>query len=97
MITHLIRFLQNFHHLIKSSHGIEYVDVSDMPSKANGYSVMGQIVLDKIGIKCYIFDTDSKEQRVAALKFGTVRFAGPDINQPGNICIERSQLQKGFY
>ena len=28
--------------------GIELVDVSDMPSSANGFSVLGQIVIDKI-------------------------------------------------
>lgn len=62
--------------------GIEIVDVSDMPSKANGFKVMGQIVIDKIGIKCYIYDTSSKAERLKALEVGTVRFAGPDLNEP---------------
>ncbi len=48
--------------------GIEIVDVSDMPSKANGFSVLGQIVLEKIDIKCYIFDSSSKQERLNALK-----------------------------
>ena len=76
--------------------GIEIVDVSEMPSRANGYKVMGQIVLEKIGIQCYIFDTSSKEERVAALKVGTVRFRGPDVNEPGNICIEGHNYRKVF-
>ena len=62
--------------------GIEIVDVSEMPSRANGYKVMGQIVLEKIGIQCYIFDTSSKAEREAALKVGTVRFEGPEVNEP---------------
>lgn len=62
--------------------GIEMVDVSDMPSKANGFKVLGQIVIDKIGIKCYIYDTSSKSEREKALKVGTVRFYGPDLNEP---------------
>ena len=76
--------------------GIEIVDVSDMPTRANGYKVMGQIVLEKIGIQCYIFDTDSKEERVSALKVGTVRFRGPELNEPGNLCIEGHNYRKVF-
>lgn len=70
--------------------GIEIVDVSDMPSKANGYGVLGQIVLEKIGIECYIFDTNSKAEREVALKVGTVRFTGPEVNEPRKSMYRRT-------
>ena len=63
--------------------GVEIVDVSDMPTKANGFNVIGKIVLEKIGIQCYIFGTSSKEERLRALEVGTVRFRGPEqVNEP---------------
>lgn len=70
--------------------GIEIVDTSDMPTRANGYKVMGRIVLEKIGIECYIFDTSSKTEREAALKVGTVRFYGPEINEPRKSMYRRT-------
>ena len=60
--------------------GVEIVDVS----------VLGKIVLDKIGIDCYIFDTNSKAEREKALKVGTVRFYGPDVNEPRKFMHRRS-------
>ena len=54
--------------------GVEIVDVSDMPSKVNGFPVIGQIVIEKIGIKCYILET-SYEEGSKALEVGTLKFA----------------------
>ena len=68
------------------------VDVSDIPARANGYAVLGRIVLDKIGINCYIYDTSTKAEREKALKLGTVRFTGPDLNEPRKFMYRRTQL-----
>lgn len=37
---------------------IEKVDVSDMPETMGGYTVIGKIVIDKLGVKSYILRKD---------------------------------------
>lgn len=58
------------------------VDV-DIPDDINGYDVLGQIVLEKIGITQNILNKTENN----SLKVGVTKFYGPKINQAGNFCI----------
>ncbi len=68
------------------------VDTVDYPESVSGYSVIGKIEIDKIDIQSYIFEKTTK----ASLKLGATKFWGPDINEPGNICISGHNYQKLF-
>ena len=56
----------------------EIVDISDLPDKYQGYTVVGKLVIDKLGVTQKILDTTADE----ALKLGVTKFWGPDINEP---------------
>ncbi len=70
----------------------EIVDTSDLPEKYQGYPVLGKIVIDKLGVTQKILDTTEE----AALKFGVTKFWGPDLNEPGNVCLSGHNYQKVF-
>ena len=61
-----------------------------MPSEYKGYSVLGEIIIDKINIDEYILD--SKEN--AAMEVAPVRLYGPSINTEGNLCIAGHNYEK---
>lgn len=58
------------------------VDV-DIPDTVGGYNVLGQLVLEKIGVTQNILSKTEDE----SLKLGVTKFYGPQIDQPGNFCI----------
>ena len=62
----------------------KYEDV-DIPEKLGGYDVLGQLVIEKIGVRQNVL---SKTEN-ASLKLGVTKFYPPqvDINEPGNFCI----------
>lgn len=76
----------------------EVVDVSDMPNKLHGYSVVGKIVIDKFKISTYILKPPSLEDDDMndALKYGATEFWGPDINEIGNYCITAHNYKNVF-
>lgn len=62
----------------------EIVPVDDMPNKMGIYSVLGKIVIDKIGVQKYILDrTTNNSLDLAVTRFGSE----PQINTVGNFCI----------
>lgn len=83
----------------------EVVSTDDMPKSMGIYSVVGQIVIEKINVKQYILDRTTNN----ALNLAVTKFTGPEINSKGNFCItghnyngifkELKSLQKGdeFY
>ena len=62
----------------------KYEDV-DIPEKLGGYDVLGQLVIEKIGVRQNVL---SKTEN-ASLKLGVTKFYPPqvNINEPGNFCI----------
>lgn len=54
-----------------------------MPEEYEGYKVLGQLVIEKLGTEQYILD--SKED--SAMGISPVKFYGTDINTEGNFCI----------
>ena len=58
------------------------VDV-DIPDTVGGYNVLGQLVLEKIGVTQNILDRTEDD----SLKVGVTKFYGPKIDQAGNFCI----------
>ena len=63
-----------------------------MPSEYKVYSVLGEIIIDKINIDEYILD--SKEN--AAMEVAPVRLYGPSINTEGNLCIAGHNYDEVF-
>ena len=61
----------------------EIVSVEDMPNKMGNYTVIGQIVIEKIGVSKYILDKTTNN----ALDLSVTKFKGPEINKVGNFCI----------
>ncbi len=62
----------------------KYEDV-DIPEKLGGYDVLGQLVIEKIGVRQNVLSKTENE----SLKLGVTKFYPPqiDINEPGNFCI----------
>lgn len=56
---------------------------ADIPDTVGGYRVLGQLVLEKIGVTQNILTPTEDE----SLKLGVTKFYGPQIDQPGNFCI----------
>ena len=54
---------------------------SDLPDTMGNYKVIGELVIDKIGVKNNILNT------VDGLDVSVTKFYGPTINSPGNFCI----------
>lgn len=61
----------------------EIVSVTDMPNTISGYTVIGKIVIEEIGISNYIVGKTTEE----SLKVAVTKFWGPSINTPGNFSI----------
>lgn len=70
----------------------EPVEEPGMPSEYKGYSVLGEIIIDKINIDEYILD--SKEN--SAMEEAPVRLYGPSINTEGNLCIAGHNYDEVF-
>ncbi len=58
-------------------------DISNIPKKMGNYEVLGQLVMDKIGVnKNILISCDNK-----SLNLSLARWVGPSVNEPGNLCI----------
>ena len=62
----------------------EIVDVSNIPEKMGNYDVLGQLVIDKIGVDKSILAISEP----ASLKLSVAKLYGPDLDKPGNFCID---------
>ena len=71
----------------------EIVDVSYMPGSVRGYSIIGEISIEKIGISQYIKNSSTND----AIKEGVGLFWGPNINEPGNLCLAGHDFKNIFY
>lgn len=58
-------------------------DVSSIPSKMGNYEVVGQLVIDKIGVKRNILAICDNP----ALDLSIAKLYGPEVNEPGNFCV----------
>lgn len=56
---------------------------SDLPDKMGNYKVIGELVIDKIGVKNNILEKTDE----SSLNLSVTKFYGADINHEGNICI----------
>ncbi len=61
----------------------EIIETDYLPDKMGDYTVIGELVIDKIGVKKNILGVYTK----TSLNLSVTKFHGPDINQPGNFCI----------
>lgn len=57
--------------------------VEAMPAEIEGYSVLGQLVIEKLGVEQYILDSTED----GAYENGVVKLYGDYINEIGNFCI----------
>lgn len=90
--------------ILSQSKQQETVEI-DLPDKLGNYTVIGQLVIDKIGVKKEILNITND----ASLNLSVTKFYGPNINEKGNFCItghnyknmlkEAKKLKKGdtFY
>ncbi len=60
----------------------EIVDV-ELPEKMGNYEVLGQLVIDKIGVTKNILDNYDND----ALALSVGQLCGPNLNESGNFCI----------
>ena len=69
----------------------EIVDI-DIPDTMGDYSVIGKLVIDKLGVEKNILDktTDS------SLKLSVTKFYGPNANEIGNFCISGHNYKDTF-
>ncbi len=56
----------------------EIVDTSDLPQKYQGHTVLGKIVIEKLGVTQKILEDTTNE----SLNLGVTKFWGPDLNEP---------------
>lgn len=62
---------------------IENIDTVDIPDTIDTYTVLGKIVIEKVEIEQYII----KENTTESQELGAIKFYGPGLNQPGNLCL----------
>lgn len=70
----------------------EEVDESKLPKTYEGYEVLGQIVIEKVGIENYILDSTETD----AMDKAPVKLYGETINQEGNFCIAGHNYDEMF-
>lgn len=63
-----------------------------MPSEYKGYSVLGEIMIDKIDLDEYILDSTEN----SAMEEAPVKLYGPSINTDGNLCIAGHNYDEVF-
>ena len=63
-----------------------------MPATYEGYSVLGEIIIDKINLDEYILDSTEN----AAMEKAPVKLYGPSINTDGNFCIAGHNYEEVF-
>ena len=61
----------------------EVVEDADIPAKIGNYKVVGQLVIDKIGVDKNILNICDN----SALQLSVAKLYGPSLNEPGNFCI----------
>lgn len=68
---------------------VETIEI-DLPDKMGNYNVIGELVIEKIGVKNNILNN------VDGLDLSVTKLCGPDINKPGNFCIIGHNYSKMF-
>lgn len=63
-----------------------------MPSEYKGYSVIGEIIIDKIDLDEYILDSTEN----SAMEVAPVKLYGPNVNADGNFCIAGHNYEEVF-
>ena len=71
---------------------VEEVEESKLPKTYEGYDVLGQIVIEKVGIENYILDSTETD----AMDKAPVKLYGDTINQEGNFCIAGHNYDEMF-
>lgn len=72
---------------------VKQEEVEDsMPKEYEGYSVLGQLVIEKIGLDKYI--VDSKEDN--AMAKAPAKLYGTDVNTNGNLCLAGHNYEEVF-
>ncbi len=64
----------------------------DFPDQIGGYQVIGQIVIDKIGVKKSILNQTTNK----ALKLSVTHFYGAKVNKPGNMVVTGHNISTQF-
>lgn len=65
---------------------------SQMLQDIDGYEVLGQIVIEKIGLEQYILNSSESK----ALEKGAVKLYGDELNKEGNFCIAGHNYEEIF-
>ena len=71
---------------------VEEVEEGNLPKTYEGYDVLGEIVIEKVGIKNYILDSTETE----AMDKAPVKLYGDTVNQEGNFCIAGHNYDEMF-
>ena len=64
----------------------------DFPDQIGGYQVIGQVVIDKIGVKKSILNKTTNK----ALKLSITHFYGASVNKPGNMVVTGHNISSQF-
>lgn len=64
----------------------------DFPDQIGGYQVIGQVVIDKIGVKKSILNKTTNQ----ALKLSVTHFYGAKVNQVGNMVVTGHNIRTQF-
>lgn len=64
----------------------------DFPDQIGGYQVIGQVVIDKIGVKKSILNKTTNQ----ALKLSVTHFYGAKVNKPGNMVVTGHNISSQF-
>lgn len=70
----------------------ENLEDDKMIKQIDGYDVLGQLVIEKIGLEQYILDSTESE----AMEKYPVKLYGNEINQEGNFCIAGHNYEEIF-
>lgn len=65
----------------------------EMPEEIGGYSVIGELVIEKINFKNYILNKTTDD----SLNFSVTKFYGPKVNQQGNLCITGHNTKEDLF
>lgn len=62
---------------------VDEISDVEIPEKMGNYQVLGQLVIEKIGVTKNILDISENE----SLKLSVAKLYGPNVNESGNFCI----------
>lgn len=62
---------------------VDEISDVEIPEKMGNYQVLGQLVIEKIGVTKNILDISEND----SLKLSVAKLYGPNVNESGNFCI----------